>query len=108
MASMSKARVETVVDIRILNYSRRYPTNDGHLSKTRHRHHPAVRRVRIAQRRSRQRQPVRGSARGDREGHRAREDLPGWREPRETPALRVSAARFEEDRADSGAGPFRY
>src|SRR5579863_1829500 len=27
MASMSKARVETVVDMRILNYSRRYPTN---------------------------------------------------------------------------------
>src|SRR5450755_3359818 len=27
MASMSKARAETEVDIRILNYSRRYPTN---------------------------------------------------------------------------------
>src|SRR5690349_10961734 len=114
MASMSSTRpatpwLETEVDIRILNYSRRYPTNDEFSAEAGHRDDPRICRVRIAQRRSRQRQPFRGSVGRDCERYRASEDVQGRRGPREALSLRVPAGGAEaQERANTRAGPLRY
>ena len=113
MASISRVRVETVVDMRILNYSRRYPTNvvSPKMSSPKNTSSPRSASSSNANRPATIRPASIASsicfAETVKDIARVRTYSGG--RLRQTSALRVSAARRRrKSGTDSGAGPFRY